>query len=162
MENYLSGIDFTAGDILDCSHIIECTKLSLSLDEIPFRTEGTKTMGQVLGSADLIAQLADKNYLKKLPLLFLEFKEAGMEGFDTPLELFKNTVEFYHTVARTRLAEEMDNISAAVQYHFKSRWDIDRDLYAESIKNNIKSMRETTESCDENYACMIKKVYQDS
>ena len=161
MENYLSGIDFTAEDILDCSHIIECTKLSLALDEIPFRTEETKTMGQVLGSADLIAQLADKNYLKKLPLLFLEFKEAGMEGFDTPLELFKNTVEFYHTVARTRLAEEMGNISAAVQYHFKDRWDIDRDLYAESIKNNMKSMRKTTESCDENYACMIKRVYQD-
>ena len=103
MERYLSDKDFSAEDILDCSHIIMCTQLSLPLNEISFRSEETKTMGKVLGSADLIAQMADRNYLKKLPLLFLEFKEAGMAGFETPLELFENTEEFYHSVARLRL-----------------------------------------------------------
>jgi hypothetical protein len=130
MERYLSDKGFSAEDFLDCSHIIMCTKLSLPLNEIPFRSEETKTMGKVLGSADLIAQMADRNYLKKLPLLFLEFKEAGMAGFETPLELFENTGEFYHSVARTRLAEELGNVSAAARYHFKNRWGIDRDLYA--------------------------------
>ena len=66
-------------------------------------------MVRILGSADLIAQMADKNHLEKLPLLFLEFEKAGMPGFGTPLGLFKNTVEFYHSVVRTRLAEEMGN-----------------------------------------------------
>lgn len=162
MERYLSDKGFSAEDILDCSHIIMCTKLSLPLNEIPFRSEETKTMGKVLGSADLIAQMADRNYLKKLPLLFLEFKEAGMAGFETPLELFENTGEFYHSVARTRLAEELGNVSAAARYHFKNRWGIDRDLYAESIKNNIKNMREITGVCVENYACMIKKIRRNS
>ena len=162
MERYLSDKGFSAEDFLDCSHIIMCTKLSLPLNEIPFRSEETKTMGKVLGSADLIAQMADRNYLKKLPLLFLEFKEAGMAGFETPLELFENTEEFYHSVARTRLAEELGNVSAAARYHFKNRWGIDRDLYAESIKNNIKNMREITGVCVENYACMIKKIRRDS
>lgn len=162
MERYLSDKGFSAEDILDCSHIIMCTKLSLPLNEIPFRSEETKTMGKVLGSADLIAQMADRNYLKKLPLLFLEFKEAGMAGFETPLELFENTEEFYHSVARTRLAEELGNVSAAARYHFKNRWGIDRDLYAESIKNNIKNMREITGDCVENYACMIKKIHRNS
>jgi len=162
MERYLSDKGFSAGDILDCSHIIRCTKLSLPLNEIPFRSEETKTMGKVLGSADLIAQMADRNYLKKLPLLFLEFKEAGMAGFETPLELFENTEEFYHSVARTRLAEELGNVSAAARYHFKSRWGTDRDLYAESIKNNIKNMRGITGVCVENYACMIKKIRRNS
>lgn len=158
MEKYISDKGFSAEDILDCSHIIMCTKLSLPINKIPFRSEETKTMGKVLGSADLIAQMADRNYLKKLPLLFLEYKEAGMAGFETPLELFKNTEEFYHSVARTRLAEELDNVSSAARYHFKNRWGIDRDLYAESIKNNIKNMREITGDCVENYACMIKKI----
>ena len=162
MEKYLSDKGFSAEDILDCSHIIRCTKLSLPLNEIPFRSEETKTMGKVLGSADLIAQMADRNYLKKLPLLFLEFKEAGMAGFETPLELFENTEEFYHSVARTRLAEELGNVSAAARYHFKNRWGTDRDLYAESIKNNIKNMREITGDCVENYACMIKKIRRNS
>jgi hypothetical protein len=158
MEKHLSDKDFPAENILDCSHIIMCTKLSLPLNETPFKSEETKTMGKVLGSADLIAQMADRNYLKKLPLLFLEFKEAGMAGFETPLELFENTEEFYHSVARTRLAEELGNVSAAARYHFKNRWGTDRDLYAESIKDNIKNMREITGVCVENYACMIKKV----
>jgi len=162
MEKYISDKGFSAEDILDCSHIIKCTKLSLPINEIPFRSEETKTMGKVLGSADLIAQMADRNYLKKLPLLFLEFKEAGMAGFETPLELFENTEEFYHSVARTRLAEELDNVSSATRYHFKNRWGIDRDLYAESIKNNIKNMREITGDCVENYACMIKKIRRNS
>lgn len=158
MEKYISDKGFSAEDILDCSHIIMCTKLSLPINEIPFRSEETKTMGKVLGSADLIAQMADRNYLKKLPLLFLEYKEAGMAGFETPLELFENTEEFYHSVARTRLAEELDNVSSAARYHFKNRWGIDRDLYAESIKSNIKNIREITGDCVENYACMIKKI----
>ncbi|MFC1844501.1 hypothetical protein ACFLZ5_06880 [Thermodesulfobacteriota bacterium] len=161
MKEYLSDKDFSAEDILDCSHIIMCTKLSLPIDEIPFRSEGIKEMGKILGSADLIAQMADKNYLEKLPLLFLEFKEAGMPGFETPLELFQNTEEFYHSVARTRLSEEMGNVSSSALYHFKDRWGIERDLYAESIKDNIKHMRVVTGDCAESYTCMLKKIRQD-
>jgi len=158
MEKYLSGKDFSAEDILDCSHIIMCTKLSMPPNEIPFNSEETKTMGKVLGSADLIAQMADRNYLQKLPLLFLEFKEAGMAGFETPLELFKNTEEFYRSVAKARLVEELSNVSSAARYHFRSRWEMDRDLYAESIEYNIKYMKEATGDCVDSYDCLIKKI----
>ena len=158
MKEYISAKGFTAEDILDCSHIIMCTKLSLPINEIPFRSEGIKEMGKVLGSADLIAQMADRNYLEKLPLLFLEFKEAGVEGFETPLELFQSTGEFYHMVAWARLSEDLGNVSSSALYHFKSRWDIDRDLYAESVKNNIKYMKETTENCSESYECLLSKL----
>jgi hypothetical protein len=157
MEKYLSDKGFSAEDILDCSHIIMCTKLSLSLDEIPFRSDEAMIMGKVLGSADLIAQMADRNYLEKLPLLFLEFKEAGMEGFETPLELFQNTEEFYHSVVSTRLTEELSGVSYAVLYHFRNRWEIDRDLYAESMKGNIRYMKKVTKDCVDSYSCLIKK-----
>ena len=157
LQQYLSEKKFSAEDILECSQIIMCTKLSLPLSEIPFSSEEARLMGKILGSADLIAQMADRSYLEKLPLLFLEFKEAEMDGFETPWELFKNTGEFYHSVARTRLAEELSNVSSAVLYHFKNRWEIDRDLYAESIKNNIKYMRKAAEDCVDSYDCMIKK-----
>ena len=46
-------------------------------------------MGKVLGTADLVAQMADKNYQEKLPLLFLEFQEAGMEEFESPPGAFQ-------------------------------------------------------------------------
>jgi hypothetical protein len=158
MREYLSDKKISEEDMLDCSHIIQCTILDLSTSKIPFRSEEIEIMGKILGSADLSAQMADRNYLEKLPLLFLEFEEAGMEGFETPLELFKNTEEFYHSVARTRMVEELDNVASAYLHHFQSRWQIDRDLYAEAIKNNINYMREATIDCTDSYECLMSKL----
>jgi len=158
MEKYLSDKSFPAEDILDCSHIIMCTKLALSLDDIPFNSDEIKTMGKILGSADLVAQMADRNYLEKLPLLFLEFKEAGVEGFETPVEIFQNTEDFYHSVAITRLTQELSGVSYAALFHFRSRWEIDRDLYAESMKNNIRYMKKVTKDCEDSYDCLMKKI----
>jgi len=158
MTKHLDGKGFTAEEIRDCGHIIRCTILTHSLKNIPFHSNEIRTMGSILGSADLIAQVADRNYLEKLPLLFLEFEEAGMPDFETPLELFKNTEEFYHSVVRTRLAEEMDNVASAALYHFRMRWGIDRDLYAESIKDNIKYMKEINLGCAESYECVMERI----
>ncbi|UCD66151.1 MAG: hypothetical protein JSW69_00540 [Deltaproteobacteria bacterium] len=158
MGNYLASNDFSTEDITDCRHIIMCTILTLPFEEIPFKSDEIGTIGRILGSADLIAQMADRNYLEKLPLLFLEFEEAKMPGFETPLELFKKTEEFYHSVARTRLAKEMGDVSAAALFHFKERWDIDRDLYAESITNNLKYMKEIYEDCNESFDCLLKRI----
>jgi len=158
MRDYLSDRNFPEEDILDCSHIIQCTILSLSTRDIPFRSKEIEIMGKILGSADLSAQMADRNYLEKLPLLFLEFQEAGMEGYETPLELFQNTEEFYHSVARTRLREELDNVASAYLYHFQNRWQIDQDLYAVSIENNIRYIRKATTDCTDSYECLMSKL----
>jgi len=162
MEKYLGARGFAAEDINDCGHIIMATVLTLPMAKIPFRSEEIRTMGKILGSADLMAQMADRNYLEKLPLLFLEFEEAGMPGFESPLELFKNTGDFYHSVVRTRLANEMGNVSTAALFHFKARWDIDRNLYAESMTNNIKYMQEIYEGCAESFDCLLKKIRRKS
>ncbi len=162
LGKYLAASGFAAEDITDCAHMIMCTILTLPLAEIQFRSEETRAMGKILGSADLIAQMADRNYLEKLPLLFLEFKEAGMPGFASPLELFKNTGEFYHSVVRKRLAEEMDSVASAALFHFKERWDIDRDLYAESMQNNIKYMKAINEDCADSFGCLLERIRRKS
>jgi hypothetical protein len=147
MEKYLNVKGFSQEDIRDCGHIIKCTELFFPLEEIPFNSEEVRTMGKILGTADLVAQMADRNYQEKLPLLFLEFQEAGMEGFESPLELFSKTEEFYRKVARKRLTGVLEGISSAALYHFRERWQIDKNLYEESIKYNIRRMKETvTES----------------
>ena len=54
-----------------------------ALEEIPFRSDETRAMGRILGSADLIAQMADRTYLEKFPLLFEEFQEeVNMPGLN--------------------------------------------------------------------------------
>jgi len=143
MEKYLTENGYSQEDIRDCSHIIKCTELFFSLAEIPFNSEEVRTMGKILGTADLVAQMADRNYQEKLPLLFLEFEEAGMEGFESPLELFRKTEEFYRSVVRKRLTIELEGVSSAALYHFRERWKIDKNLYEESIKYNIRRMKET-------------------
>ncbi len=158
MAGYLAARGLPAEDINDCTHIIQCTILNLALDEIPFKSKEAKTMGQVMGTADLIAQIADRSYLEKLPLLFMEFKEAGMPGFESPLELFKKTEEFYHSVARKRLTEEMGDVEKASRSHFRERWGIDRDLYGEAMQNNIKHAKKVGIDCPDSYECLKEKL----
>jgi hypothetical protein len=143
MGKYLAENGYSREDIRDCGHIIKCTQLFFPLAEIPFASEEVESMGKVLGTADLIAQMADRNYQEKLPLLFLEFQEAGMEGFESPLELFRKTEEFYRNVVRKRMSGELGGVSAAARHHFRERWQIDKNLYEESIKQNIRRMKET-------------------
>jgi len=147
MGKYLAENGYSQEDIRDCGHIIKCTELFFPMDDIPFDSEEVRTMGKVLGTSDLVAQMADRNYQEKLPLLFLEFQEAGMPGFETPLELFQKTEEFYRKVARKRMKGVLEGISSAALYHFRERWKIDKNLYEEAIKFNIRRMKETvTES----------------
>jgi hypothetical protein len=46
-------------------------------------------------------------------------------------------------VARKRLTDVLGGISSAAFYHFRERWNIDKNLYEESIKYNIRRMKET-------------------
>jgi hypothetical protein len=143
MGKYLAGKGYSREDIRDCGHMIKCTELFFPMAEIPFDSEEVRTMGKIVGTADLVAQMADRNYQEKLPLLFLEFQEAGMEGFESPLELFRKTEEFYRKVARKRMTGVLGGISAAARFHFRERWKIDKNLYEEAIKYNIRRMKET-------------------
>ncbi len=146
MRDNLSAKAFAPVQIQDCTHLIKCTNLDLDIRKIPFRSREIETLGKIVGSADLLAQIADRHYLEKLILLFKEFEEAGIPGFDSEEELLRKTEGFYEYVARKRLTEDFDNIAAHMRWHFTARWGIDRDLYEESIENNIHYLK--TIFCD--------------
>jgi len=141
MKLYLADKPYSKQQIEDCSHLIMCTLLSQSPSEIPFRTPEIETLGKIVGSADLMAQIADRYYLEKLLLLFQEFQEAGIPDFVNELDLLKKTEGFYKNVAQKRLVEDFSGVSKHMAAHFKSRWDVDKDLYSESIQNNIEYLR---------------------
>lgn len=52
-------------------------------------------LGKILGTADLLGQMADRCYLKKLPDLFDEYVEAGITTFADLLDLMDRTQGFY-------------------------------------------------------------------
>lgn len=141
MKKNLVKNGFSQQQIDDCAQLIKCTNLEIEVADIFFRSEEIGNLGKIVGSADLLAQMADRHYLEKLILLFKEFEEAGIPGFDSEEELLEKTEGFYKNVTRKRLIQDFDNISSNMANHFKSRWHIDCDLYAKSIENNIKYLR---------------------
>ncbi|PIP38619.1 MAG: hypothetical protein COX19_11710 [Desulfobacterales bacterium CG23_combo_of_CG06-09_8_20_14_all_51_8] len=141
MRQNLSARDFSKKEMDDCAQLIKCTNLNIGMADLVFRTEEIKMLGKIVGSADLLGQMADRHYLEKLLLLFKEFEEAGIPDFDSEEALLEKTEGFYQNVARKRLAMDFDNIADHMARHFKNRWNIERDLYAESIKNNINYLK---------------------
>ena len=156
MKEYLSQKSFSKQDLDDCTHIIMCTTLSLEIKDIPFRSNDIAMLGKIVGSADLLAQMADREYLEKLFMLFKEFEEAGMPGYGSELELLQKTQDFYKYVALHRLSQGFENVSAFMRSHFKNRWDHDRDLYQESIIANINYLKTVVEVCNDYYRCYLK------
>lgn len=158
MRRYLSGEGFSGDDQDTCSHFIQCTILNLSPKEIPFTSEEAETLGKIVGSADLLAQMADRVYIEKLLLLYLEFEEAHLPEFDSEVGLLKNTEDFYENVAKKRLFEELGGVSAFMRVHFRDRWEIDSDLYDESILKNIQYLKSLNETCQDSIECYLDNL----
>jgi hypothetical protein len=129
--------DFPEQDIEDIADCIRCTILAMSPSKVAFRNETMRTMGYFLGSADLLAQIADRYYLEKLLLLFEEFKEARLPGYNTAFDLLSKTRNFYQDVARKRLDRELGSVDRYMRDYFRRRWNVDRDLYADAIRGNL-------------------------
>ena len=158
MAGYLAQINFSPQTIEDCAALIQCTILSVQPKDIPFRNKEIEMLGKIVGSADLLGQMADRCYLEKLLLLYKEFEEAKLPGFDSELDLLQKTEAFYESVAQKRLKNDFSGVAACVRLHFKVRWNEDRDLYAESIENNINYLKGLTLRCRDNYTCYLKNL----
>ncbi|MBN2383172.1 HD domain-containing protein [bacterium] len=157
IRSYLPSKGFNNQQIEDCTHIIACTILNNSLDTIPFRSPEIKNMGQVVGSADLLAQMADRDYLEKLLYLYSEFEEAHIPGFDSELELLKKTESFYENQSKKRIEGTLGGIAPLMKLHFSNRWGIKRDLYQDYINKNITYLKEILDSCEGDYQHLLRR-----
>jgi len=115
-----------------CRDIIICTDLAIDIKTISFPNPKIKLLGKMLGTADLLAQLADRLYLEKLLLLYHEYKEAGVGDYESELDVLKNAVEFYDYFEK-RLKTTLDVTDRFMRSHFASRWNIQKNLYHEVI-----------------------------
>ena len=137
MEAYLTKKRAAKKMIADSTIIIESTILSISPKDLTFRNDEICMLGKIIGSADLLGQVADRDYFKKLFSLYLEFEEAGVPGYDSELDLIKKTEGFYTNVVKKRLVDDLDNVAKLMFNHLKKRWGVKKDLYQESIIENI-------------------------
>jgi hypothetical protein len=89
---------FGGNSVIDAEVIaanIELTRFPVPNDS---DHQATGSYPGLVRAADLIGQLADPNYLRKLPALYYEFQETGVNqtlGYNTPLDLRRNYPQFY-------------------------------------------------------------------
>jgi hypothetical protein len=89
---------FGIHNVLD-AQVIQCY-IELTRFPVPLDEEHSDTINYpgLVRAADLIGQLSDPRYLQKIPALFYEFEETGMNkslGYCNPGDLRKNYPNFY-------------------------------------------------------------------
>ncbi len=158
LNEYLTGKGFANHELETCARFIRCTILSLPPGEVPFASTEHQKLGYIVGTADLLAQMADRLYLEKLLLLYKEFEEARLPGFDSELELLQKTKDFFEVVAQKRLQEDLGGVCRHMRTHFKSWMDIDQNLYNESIRNHINYLQSLTKICGDSLDCYLSNL----
>ena len=145
-------------DLEDIAQCIHCTSLDCQVNTVPFRSPEMRMIGQCVGAGDLLAQLADRYYLEKLILLFQEFEEAGIPGYDTPYDLLQKTTTFYRDVAQKRLKEALGQADMFMISYFRSRWSVEKDFYREAIDRNLEFLETILNSCGDDIDCFTNAL----
>lgn len=101
-------------------------------------------IGQMLGTADLMSQIAGRYYIERCHrFLFKEFVVAGMDRtvsssgetvvlYATPEDLLRKTPVFYEHLAKRRLEVDFDKAYRFIAPHFGGD-----DPYARAIQHNL-------------------------
>jgi hypothetical protein len=140
MGKYFRDNNFPSECLPVCRNFLKCTGLDVKVAEIDFQSREHEILGQMLGTADIIGQMADKHYLEKLRFLYREFKEGGVPGYTDEVDLLEKTPGFWKMV-KQRFELELGHVDLYLRHHFRARHGIDQDLYREAIDRNIERLQ---------------------
>jgi hypothetical protein len=136
MKKYFHENGFPSEYLPICSNLLRCTGLDVKIAEIKFQSREQEILGKILGTADLIGQMANENYLEKLPFLYAEFEEGGVQGYQDALDLLKKTPAFWEMV-KERFVQELGQVDLYLRDYLRALWGINQDLYRQAIDRNI-------------------------
>ena len=132
LSRHGSRFGLSAEEIAAGRAIILCTDMDTDITTIAFPSAQVELLGKLLGTADLMAQLAEQTYLEKLLYLYYECKEAGVGDYESEVDILRKAVNFYD-VFEARLNTTLGGVDRFMQLHFASRWGINQNLYHEAI-----------------------------
>ncbi len=144
-----------AKDVGVASMIVHFTGYELDLDHIELEDPRDVICGHLIGTADLIAQMADRCYLEKCrDRLYGEFVVGGvavenaspgeyMVRYKSGEDLLRKTPMFYQQVMRERLNAKFNRVYRYIEVLYDGR-----NPYIEAIRNNITHLVRVIESGD--------------
>jgi len=156
LREFLPLHGFSAEEVRLCGNFVMGTCIREGVNDDEFLSDSSLLLGRMIGTADLLGQLADRIYLEKLLFLYREFREANIVGYNSELELLKNTVGFYDLMEE-RLRNDLANVRIHMASHFRKRWGIDGDLYDEAIKRNLEYLKNLLKQHQKDYRSNLKR-----
>jgi len=143
-------------DIKIITNIIQSTDLENGKNKNQFVSDEERLACSFLGTADIIGQISDREYLERLLFLYYEFREAGIPGYKTEFDIIKNTIIFYEKI-KIRLIKFFDDAYMYSIYHFKRRYGVQKNLYISEINNNIEYIRKILADNTTNFRKKLKR-----
>ena len=131
------------------ANLVHFTGYEQALNDIAVGSEQERRLGELLGTADLIAQMADADYVRKChDYLYQEFEIGGLAGegvaagyqgesFRSAEELLASTPDFIEHTIQDRLNGAFNGV-----YRFASAPLGGRNLYMEAIEDNRSRLQE--------------------
>lgn len=138
------GLDEMVGP---CTRILHFTGYEVDPRDLVVANEQEHLLGSLLGTADLIAQMADVEYVRKCrDFLYEEFAAGGLAGDDikdaykgavyrSPEHLLLQTPGFMHAAIEQRLNGYFNSVHRYAADHFEGR-----HLYMEAIQENRRGL----------------------
>ena len=146
ISSYLPAVGLNAL-VAPCARIMHFTGYERELDNLKVASAHEHLLGKLLGTADLIAQMADISYLQKCrEYLYEEFTEGGMAGehckesykgalYRSPEQLLRQTPDFMRTAIEVRLDGHFSGVHRYAAAHFDGQ-----HLYMDAIQENSRSL----------------------
>lgn len=156
MRHYMAEKHFPPDWASPLELLIQSTNHVLSFSRINFPDEQARLLGQIISSADLVGQMADRTYLEKLLFLYLEFYEARLGNFQSMYSLLCNTCRFYERT-RQLLDSELGGIHTRLTFHFKDWFGVECNYYQESMDKNIAYLSKVVSLGETGYLSMLKR-----
>ncbi len=116
---FLSQKGYPAAEVLAVQNMIRCTGVNADVQSIPFQSELEKILGFALATADLLGQMAARDYVEKLPVLYQEFAEAArlnndnasaLAAFSSAEDLMRKTPAFWEGYVLPRIQGEFGQL----------------------------------------------------
>jgi hypothetical protein len=155
-REYLPSRGYSRLDYTVCRNALLCTGIDNRIGKIAFRTQDEEVIGKMLGTSDLLGQMASCRYLEKLPYLYQELVEGEVLKHVSEYNFLENTTAFHHSTL-DRFAGDLGGVSAYMRDHFRARWGIDRDLYREAMEENISYLGSVLRRHPADYLPLLKR-----
>jgi len=156
MRQYFTERMLPSDILVDVTGMILGTEHFRPFAQIGFKDKRTRMLAQIVATADIVGQMADRKYLEKLLFLFQEFKEAQFGSYQNLFDMLRQTDKFY-LMSRDKLEGVLGGTYKKLEYHFSATVGEQKNYYLESIEKNMAYLKRLVSSGEAEIFTLLKR-----